>query len=351
MLASDTLAALCTVVVLVLLKTDNLQIWHLYCLNALNGLMNTVQQPTADVTTSLLIPQKHYQKASGMRSLSGSLVSIVTPVFATALLTLVGIEAVILFDLVTFSVAFLSLLFFIRIPEMKQDSDAKETLWQSARSGLRYLKENRGLLDLILFLAAINLIASIYNAAFPAMILSKAAGGQVALGIINTATGLALLVGSVIASVLPAPKSRVRVICNALLLSMSTENIILALGRSLPIWCIGSVLGWLCIPIMNANMDVVFRSHIPIPMQGRVFASRNTLQFFTIPIGYALGGVLVDKVFEPFMATQTADSIFAMAFGVGKGSGAAFLFFVIAFIGVLICLIFRRDKHIWALEK
>ena len=34
MLISDTFAALCTVVVLILLQTGNLEVWHLYVLNA-----------------------------------------------------------------------------------------------------------------------------------------------------------------------------------------------------------------------------------------------------------------------------------------------------------------------------
>ena len=43
MLVSDSFAAVCTVIVLVLLKTNALAVWHLYILNALNGLMNTIQ--------------------------------------------------------------------------------------------------------------------------------------------------------------------------------------------------------------------------------------------------------------------------------------------------------------------
>ena len=82
---------------------------------------------------------------------------------------------------------------------------------------------------------------------------------------------------------------------------MSTENFFLAFGRSIPLWSIGAALGWIFIPMMGANMEVLFRNHIPIKMQGRVFSARNTLQFFTIPIGYFLGGYLVDEVFEPFM--------------------------------------------------
>jgi hypothetical protein len=85
-------------------------------------------------------------------------------------------------------------------------------------------------------------------------------------------------------------------------------------------------------------------------MQGRVYAARNTFQFFTIPVGYLLGGVLVDRVFEPLMASQGAQSLLVMVFGAGKGSGAAFLFFALGVFGALSCLPFRADPAIWRLE-
>lgn len=329
LLICDTAAAACTVAVLVLLQTGLLRIGHLYALNAVNGLMNTVQQPAADVTISLLTPKKHYQKVSGLRSLSSSLVSMLTPALATALLTLSGLPSVILFDLFTFAAAFVTLLCGIRIPAAAVDGGPRESVWQSAKGGLRYLRQNRGILHLMLFLAGINLIASLYNAALPAMLLSKEGGGQAALGIVESVSGIALLLGSAAASLLPPPKSRVRVICNSLLLAMSTENFFLALGGSVPVWAVGALLGWIGIPLMNANMDVLFRSTIPLAMQGRVYAARNTLQFFTIPVGYFLGGFLVDSVMEPFMASQaTGSGLLPALFGRGKGSGAALLVFL-----------------------
>jgi MFS family permease len=350
MLISDCFAALCTVAVLVLLKTGRLEIWHIYCLNALNGLMNTIQQPASDVAISLLTPKKHYQKVSGMRSFSNSLTSIMTPIIATTLLALTNMQMIIILDLLTFGVAFISLLCFIKIPKVQGENVKKESVFQSAKSGLSFLKKNRGILDLILFLAAINFTASIFNATLPAMLLSRMGGGEVALGIVNTVTGIAMLVGSVAASILPAPKSRVRMICNSLLLSMSTENFFLAFGKTVPVWCVGAILGWVAIPIMSSNMDVIFRNYIPIEMQGRVYSARNTLQFFTIPIGYFLGGLLVDKIFEPFMASQQSGGLLAMVFGVGKGSGAAFLFFILGIVGVLTCIIFRKSTYIWKLD-
>ena len=86
-------------------------------------------------------------------------------------------------------------------------------------------------------------------------------------------------------------------------------------------------------------------------MQGRVYAARNTLQFFTIPIGYMLGGFLTDSVFEPLMASRPSGSVETMIFGTGKGAGAALLFFLLAWMGVLTCLAFRRSRSIRALER
>ena len=348
MLVSDTFASLCTISIFILLKTGRLEIWHLYCINALNGLMNTVQQPASDVAITRLTPKKHYQKVSGLRSFSNSLIGILTPIIATAVLSFTNLQTIIYIDLLTFVIAFISLAFFVKITENKAD-ETTDSFLTLTKSGLTYLKQNRGILDLILFLACINLIASMYNAAFPAMILSKDNGGETALGTVNAFIGAATLIGSVIASIMPTPKSRVRVICNTLLIAMSTENFFLAFGKTLPLWCIGGILGWLCIPIMNANMDVLFRERIPVQMQGRVYAARNTFQFFTIPLGYILGGFLVDRVFEPFME-KNSSIILSALFGTNKGSGAAFLFLFLAFAGIAICIVFRKDKNIWKLE-
>lgn len=347
MLVCDCFAALCTVITLILLKTGTLAVWYLYILNALNGLMNSVQSPASDVAITLLTPEKHYQKTSGMRSFSNSLVSILTPVFAAAIVSFAGIEAVIAFDLITFTAAFCVLMFFIKIPEAPQKSENNETLLQSAKSGFVYLKYNKGILWLILFLSAINLIASINSSVLPAMVLSKA--NETALGLVNSCVGIATLFGSLVATFFPKPRNRIKVICNCLLFSMSTENFLLSFGNHTIIWCIGSVLGWMLIPLMGANYDVIFRSNVPKEVQGRVYSVRNTLQFFTIPVGYFLGGFLVDEVFEPFME-NTEISLFTNIFGNGKGSGASLLFFIIGAAGVMVCLIFRRIKSLRKLE-
>lgn len=349
MLICDSIAALCTVTVILLFMCNALQVWHLYIVNAVCGLMNTVQQPASEIASTLLVSEKHYQKIGGLRYFSSSLSSILTPIIATAVYSFAGLGAVLATDLITFAVAFISLLLFIRIPKQAV-KNAGMSLIQSAKSGLDFLKKHKQIFMLIMYLAAINLVASMYEAILPAMVLSRNGGGKEALGAVSTCVGIATLIGSIVVTFMPKPKSRRKVICLSLLFSMSTENFFLAFGQTPVFWCIGAVLGWIVIPLMSANLDVIMRTNVPADMQGRVYSVRNTLQFFTIPLGNFFGGLFVDTVAEPLMAAVPDYSLLCNLFGTGKGSGAALTYFIIGIMGVAVCLVFNNNKHIKQIE-
>lgn len=343
MLIADALAAAGTICILLLYITGRLEIWHIYLVNSMNGFMNTVQRPAADVAVTLLVPENRWQHAAALRSFSDSVQNILSPVCAMALYTFGGLEAVICFDLATFATAFAVLLFMIHLP-LQPAQNRTESVLRAVQDALQFLSRNRGVLHIILFLAAINFIASIYNAALPALMLSRF--DEVSLGILNSTAGIGMIAGSIIACVLPSPKNRVAVIFFTLFLAMGSENFFLAFGKSLPILCVGAFLGWIGIPVMNTNLDVILRKNIPIHMQTRVYAARNMFQFFTIPPGYFAGGFSVDVIFEPLALRFFPGSFAATLFGTGKGSGAALLFCIIGILGVGICLLFSRDREI-----
>lgn len=343
MLVCDTLAACCSVTVLILLKADLLRPVHMYILNALTGLMNTVQQPASDVAMTVITPKEHYQKTSGLRSFSSSLVTILNPVFATALYAFAGMDLVIYVDLATFTIAFLALLFGVKLsmPE-KNEETGQESFLETVKAGLVCLKENELVLVLILFLAGVNFVASAFDAVLPALILPRKNGGETVLGIVTSCAGIAMLFGSLIVTALPAPKNRIRVIYLTMLFSLGTENFLLAFTEVPVLWCAGQIIGWFLVPVMSANLDVIVRTTIPVDMQGRVYSCRNTLQFFTIPIGLFLGGFMVDHFCEPVMAASSAQGMLVKLFGTGKGSGAAMMMFILGVLGVVICLGFGR---------
>ena len=340
MLACDTFAAACTVLVLVLYRTDLLRVWHLYAINAVSGLMNTVQQPASEVAYTLVVRKEQYQRISGLQSLSRSLISIGSPLMAAAVYGAAGLGAVIILDLVSFSVAFMTLACAIQIPAVRAGTETEENVLMLARRGLQFLKENLLILHVILFMAGVNLIASAFDAVLPALVIPRC--GNSVLGIVTSCSGIAMVLGSLLVTVMKKPRDRVRVIYQTMLFSLGIENFVLALTRNPIWWCAGQVVGWILVPVMSANENVIIRNSVPVDLQGRVYACRNTLQFFTIPIGLALGGFLVDEICEPFMAVQPSSSLPTLLFGSGKGSGAALMMFVLGISGSLFCLTYGR---------
>lgn len=340
MLVCDTLAALCTLTVFLLYKTGSLAIWHLYLINAVSGLMNTVQQPASEVMMTLIVPKDRYQKTSGLQNLSRSLNSVLNPVIATALYSLAGLDMVIAVDLTSFVVAFVALAGFIRVAEVKKES--KEKTLTLAKEGLAFLKSKPMILTLILFMSGVNLVASAFNATLPAYVIPNPKGGSAMLGVITSASGLAMIVGSLLVSFLPKPKDRVKMIYITMLISLGSENFILAFAREPYLWVLAQVIGWILVPVMSTNLEVILRNSVPVDLQGRVYACRNTFQFFTIPIGLFLGGFLVDHVCEPFMKRQGYREILTILFGSGKGSGAALMMFILGIVGSSMCLVTGR---------
>ncbi|MCR5148018.1 MAG: MFS transporter [Eubacterium sp.] len=341
MLICDLMAAISTIAVFVLYKADMLDVWHLYVINAVSGLMNTVQQPASEVAYTMVTPKAFYQKTSGLQSLSRSLVTIGNPVIASAIYGMAGLDAAIAVDLVSFVIAFITLAFFVRIPEIKVDENEEDGVLKLAKEGIFYLKENPMILYVILFMSGVNFVASAFDAVLPAFIIPNPRGGNYVFGIVTSFSGIAMVIGSILATFMYKPKDRIRVIYFTMLFSLGTENFLLALSGSPILWCIGQFLGWVFVPVMGTNQNVIMRNTIPTRLLGRVYACRNTLQFFTIPIGLAFGGVMVDKVCEPFMQSSSGEAMHFL-FGSGKGSGAALMLFILGIIGILYCLILGK---------
>ena len=339
MLICDFLAALSTVLVLVLYRTQLLRVWHLYAVNAVCGLMNTVQQPASEVANTLIVPKEYYQKTSGLQSLTRSLVSIGNPLLAAALYGLGGLDAVIMVDLATFILAFAALAFFIRIPVITAVNNDNISVLTLAKEGLQFLKSNPMILHVILFMSGVNLIASAFDAVLPALVIPRS--GSNTLGIVTSFSGIAMVFGSLIAAMMPKPKNRVKVIYLTMLFSLGIENFLMALSRNPVVWCIGQIIGWIMVPVMGANQNVIMKNSIPVELQGRVYACRNTFQFFTIPIGLAAGGFMVDVVCEPLMAKQ-GSNFMTVLFGSGKGAGASLMMFILGITGVLFCITYGK---------
>lgn len=348
MLCSDLVAALGTVTIFILHSTSTLRVEYLYGINFILSLMNAFQNPASYVAVSLITPKEHYVRANGLFSLSNSIMTILTPALATAVLSFAGIRAVFIIDLFTFVIAFCSLLFFIKLPATPVDPTAvKEGFARSCLAGLRFLRRHAPLLRIILFFSFINLLASMGgNGMVSVLILARTGGNQTALGWVTSAIGAGTLAGSVLVTFAKPAKRRTAVIFLACAVSFLLCDFLWALGRTLPVWVFAAFAGNLPLPFLSGNLTAIMRTHVPIHMQGRVFSARDTLQYSTIPLGYFLGGICADHVFEPLMRTASPVQQFLSALvGTGNGSGVAVIFLFSSVIGCAASVLAWRDPR------
>jgi hypothetical protein len=338
-----------------MLVTGKLKLEYLYIINFILGVTDAFQNPASEVAVSIIVSKDNFIKTSGLRSLFNSLTGIFAPIAATSLYAFLGLKYIVIIDLITFIFAFVTLAFFVEIPAVVLSEKGKgegEELWMKSKIGMRYLFNRRDIFSLILFMAFINLIASIYNINLSPMVLSRSGNNDVQLGIVSSAVSIAGLVGSVIVTKLPQTTKRVPLIINIMMFSFIVCNNLLGIGRNYYVWTIAVFLGNSLIPLLTANVEYIMRTKVPIELQGRVFSARNTLQYTSIPVGNLMGGFLADKVFEPYMQkSATFQSILTKIVGNGSGCGIALLYICIAFIGFLGCCIFKLSKNMRRLDE
>lgn len=354
MLWSDSIAFLCSASIALLLFMGELKIWHIYLVNAVTGFMNSFQSPASSVAVGILVPDDKRSNASGMNSLSSSVLSVITPASAAFFSSIWGLKGVIAIDMLTFTFAFCVLLIFVEIPEDIEAAVIKKTDFSAGCiEGFNYLLKNKGLWLMILSMATLNFFSRLtYENILPAMILARSGGNENALGIVSGLLGAGGIVGGLYVSFFKLPLNAVKTMYFSAGLSFVLGDLLMGLGQNILFWCIAGLAASIPIPFVQAGQNVIIYSYIPTEMQGRVFAVRNAVQHATIPLGILLGGFLADYVFEPFMQSGSAAALFLQRIvGTGAGGGMAVMFICTGISGCVTCMLWYKNCEINKLNE
>ena len=279
MLAADLATACGTATVLILYTLSALRTWHIYLINVLLSLMNAFQVPASFVATTLLTPKEHYHRVGGLQGFSGAAVSILAPALGSALMAFGGMKLVLVVDLMSFFVAFLTLLCCIHIPEApRRAGEAREPFTRDVMAGVRYLREHRAILRVTLFLAAVNFLAKLGNDGMLApFVLGRTGNVQRVLGMVESAVAVGLMAGGLIVAFTKPPRRRTRLIFIACAVVFSA-NVVQGLTHGPLPWCAAAFFGYMMAAVMNANLTTILREKVPPEAQGRVFSAKDTLQ-------------------------------------------------------------------------
>ena len=312
----------------------HLSLWHICIALTINSALGAFQWLAFSATVTLLVPKKHFGRASGLVATGDSLGLLLSPLLGGLLLVLIQVQGIFLIDFATFIFAVATLLL-VRIPQPLKSAHApaNESLFKEIRYGFAYVIARPGLLGLLLFFACTNFLGGFLTVLTAPLILSFTTGPV--LGMVLSIGGCGLLAGSLVMSAWGGPTRRMSGVFAFEILG-AVCLVLAGLSASARLVAIAAFFFYFSRPFINGCSQAIWQSKIPPDLQGRVFALRRVLAWSTLPLAYLLAGPLADHFFEPLLSeTGPLASSVGWLIGTGPGRGIGFLFTI---LGLLIML-------------
>lgn len=327
MIAGDTGAALCTLAVAGLLTFGHLEIWQIYLTQALAAAFTSFQAPAFAAAITQLVPREQLARAAGLNQLADGLSLVIAAPLAGLLIGPIGLAGIVALDLLTFAIA-VSMLLLIRFPPTPRAERPAGEGWgpllRESAAGMRYVLAHPGLLGINLVAALMNFAIGVVSALLNPMLLSFSTAA--AAGVVNAILGLGSVAGSVLMSVWQGPPRRIDgflsfAIVNGLFVAIA------GLRPSVPLVAAAMFIAFAGVPMASVCASVIWRTRVPLDLQGRVFAFNRMVATAALPLAFLISGPLADRVFEPLM--QPGGGLapaLGPLLGLGPGRGIGLIF-------------------------
>jgi len=341
MMLSDLGAGVASIVMLVLVTTNQLDVWHLYLLSAWVGAFSAFQFPAYSAAISSMIHKDQYARANGMLSLADESSRIAAPVLAGGLIAFLGLRGILMIDIITFSFAII-MLFIVQIPQPKANpkNPKKQTsLWQDSLFGFKFMLEHRPLLHIQLVFFAINFTSTFSTILLAPLILARTANNELILGTVQSSLGVGGVVGGLLLSLWGGPKRKIHGVLLGMAMSGLCGSVLLGIGQQTVIWLLGGFFFFVSIPILNGSNQAIWQAKVPLEHQGKVFAARRLIAQITAPVAMLLAGPLADRVFEPVMMPgEPLAKTFGWLVGTGAGAGLGLILVLFGLLSTVVGL-------------
>ena len=339
---SDLAAGTTTILLLLLYTTGNLQIWHLYVMGALAGAFESFQFPAFSAAMTMMLRKEQYGRANGMMSVAEAASSIIAPLLAGLLLTIIGIGGVMTIDVITFVFAVTAVLItYIPQPEVTDvGRQARNSLWRESLFGFHYIWARPSLLGMQMMFFLANLFGGYSAVLLVPLILARTGNNELILGTVQSAFGIGGLVGGIALSVWGGPKTKVHGVLLGMVGNFLLGSLVLGIGQTLSFWLVGAFFTMFFIPVLNGSNQAIWQAKVAPDVQGRVFATRRLIAQITGPLAMLTAGPLADQLFEPAMqAGSRWANLFGWLVGFGPGAGIGLLFVITSLIGAFAALL------------
>jgi len=290
--ASMILAAILAVLTL----THVIDIWHIYVLGALLGVVNAFDIPGRQAFLVELVGKEDLMNAIALNSSMFNGARIVGPAIGGILVARIG-EGWCFFANAVSYIAVIIGLVVMRVQRRTRAAPEGSYLAHIIE-GFRFARHTGPIRALLLLLGLVSLVAMPYTVLMPIFADKVLHGGARGLGILMGATGVGALLGALTL----ASRTGVRGLGRWVAWSCGGFGFFLAVfGLSRVFWLSTALLvpvGF-CMMLQMSSSNTLIQSMVPDHLRGRVMALYSMMFMGMAPFGAFFGGALADRVGAP----------------------------------------------------
>ena len=281
---TQTVAGLQALVMWGLTATNVVQLWHVYALALLLGIVNAVDTPTRQAFVSEMAPMSHLLNAISLNSVQFNVARIVGPAVAGALIALLGIPLLFLLNAVSF-IAVIGGLALMRVSELYPVPRVKGGGGglRAIGEGMRFIWDNRDVRITFFLLAVVGLMGFNFNVLLPLEAAVTLKAGPTEFGLLSSALGLGALLGALTLARRSGKPTHAILIGTALIFGVM-ESLAGLMGTLIPAMIFIAATGAM-MSSFSAAANTTTQLSTPPEMRGRVMSVYMMIFMGTTPFG------------------------------------------------------------------
>jgi MFS family permease len=319
MLVSNALRAVLVGGLAALVLTGNAQLWQLYVLAAIFGVVDAFFYPAMTAIVPMVVDERRLPAANalmeGMRQLS----TLVGPVLAGLLVQAVATGPAFAIDAVSFAVA---ALFLVVVRGGRRAVAAEHpSVLGAVGAGMRYALADPAIRSLLFLTAALNFaFGGPILVGLPWLAEIRFHEGPAAYGLMIAGWGGGAVVGTIVAGSLPHVRNLGHlVLALGLVLGIGLGAIGIAPGVPVALGILAAM--GLCGGFLNVRIIAWLQARVDSGMVGRVMSLLMLASLGLAPLSYAIAGALVDVHATLMFVVAGAIIVAAVVTGLVSGVG------------------------------
>ncbi len=297
MIISDACVALATLVLVFLFWLKVIQPWHVFVILFIRSLTGVFQGPAMLASTSLMVPEEHLSRITGLNQALRGLMGIAAPPLGALLLQLLPMFGVLSVDIVTALIAIVPL-FFVPIPQPgsgKAVTVTPRTILQDVQSGLKYVASWPGLLGIILLAMVLNFLFAPTGSFIPLLVTEHFKGTAWHLSGLESVMGVGIIIGGLGLGAWGGFKKRILTSLVGII-GMCFGIILTSAATADKFWIALVAMGivGLMSPIANGPLTAIIQARVAPEMQGRVITVLDSGATAMMPISLALAAPIAE---------------------------------------------------------